>query len=205
MVGRRFITVVFMGAVALCATVRADMVLLPPIEAGSRPSLLTTLPAEPQLPRLWGSYADFVGVTDLGPLPVGFVPPSRTGAGQSGAAQPAPIVADQQNSLTLFLYALLSLGLSRSVPAVKHLHFGCIPDWYYSSGPSQIGHSFALSPDCLPSAPVIFFIQPDREAEFFPLPYLSGAVAALLRNSQFILIALPARGPPNLTHESSIA
>jgi hypothetical protein len=141
-----------------------------------------------------------VGVADLGILPGGFLSePAGIEAGQASETRPAQILTDRQNSLTLCLYALLGLGLCRSAPFVKKLHLGCIPDWYHSGGPSQIGHSFAISPDCLTAAPVVCFIQPAGETEDVAPAYFSGAIAALLRKSQFTPTALASRGPPYMS------
>jgi hypothetical protein len=138
-------------------------------------------------------------MADWGSLPVGFPAQLNPEAGQAGATKPAQILTDRQNSLTLCLYALLGLGLCRSAPLVRKFHFSCIPDWYHSGGPSQIGHSFAISPDCLTSTPVVCFVQPAGETEDVAPQYLSGAIAALLRKSQFTPTTLASRGPPSMS------
>jgi hypothetical protein len=142
--------------------------------------------------------AGFAGISDLDSLPAGFLPQADAQAGQLSETKPAQILTDRQNSLSLCLYALLGLGLCRSAPLVRKFHLSCIPDWYHNSGPSQIGHSFAISPDCLLSAPVVCFIQPDCETEDVAPQYFSGTIAALLRKSQFTPTTLASRGPPDL-------
>jgi hypothetical protein len=151
-------------------------------------------PARPSTP-----FAGFPGTFDLDSLPVVFLPPPNPEAGQTSETKPAQILTDRQNSLSLCLYALLSLGLCRSAPLVKKLHLGCIPDWYHSGGPSQIGHSFAISPDCLTAAPEVCFLQRAGETEDVTPQYLSGAIAALLRKSQFTPTTLACRGPPRMS------
>ena len=106
---------------------------------------------------------------------------------------------DEQDSLGLCLFALLGLGLCKSAPYVKKFSFGTVPEWYHSGGPSQIGHCFAISPDCLSCAPVVCFIQPDCEGKDVTPQYFSGAIAALLRKSQFAPTTLASRGPPYMS------
>ncbi len=177
-----------------------------PLDAGDvrqspQANTLTDLrPASPSTP-----FATFPDVADLDSFPVGFLPPPDPEAGYTSETKPAQILTDRQNSLTLSLYALLGLGLCRSAPFVKKLHFSCIPEWYHSGGPSQIGHSFAIPPDCLPSAPVIRFLQPNCAGKDVTPQYFSGAIAALVRKSPFTPTTLASRGPPSLDCESSIA
>ncbi len=195
---RRQIITVLIGALAVCAISRADMMPVSPLDAAeSRQSpQANTLPdlgpASPSTP-----FADFPGISDLDSLPVGFLPQPNPEAGQTSETKPAQILTDRQNSLTLCLYALLGLGLCRSAPLIKKVHFGCIPDWYHTDGPYQIGHSFAISPDCLTSVPVSCFVQPDCEAEDTTPRYLSEIVAAWRRESQLTPNMLASRGPPN--------
>lgn len=200
MVGRQKIIPVLFGALSLCVAVRADMVPLSPGGAGCQQSLQTGVPADPRLPSLSSSRAGFASTTDLGLLPVGFLPEPNTEGGRASETKPAEILTDGQNSVSLCLYALLSLGLCRSAPFVKKLHFGCIPDWYHCGGPSQIGHSFAISPDCLSPAPVHCFIQPDYTAasEQFSSQYHRRTVVSLWRKSQFTPAVLASRGPPSI-------
>jgi hypothetical protein len=206
MAGRRVVISVLLGVLAISAGVRADLTPAFPPEAGFQPSYLSSTSTDLQPAAFLGPFAGMAGRADLDASPIGLLSRSPAPAGLPGETKPAQITTDRQNSLTLCLYALLSLGLCRSAPLVKKFHVGCIPDWYHSDGPAQIGHSFAISPDCLTSAPVICFIQPDCEAEIVTPQYFRRAiVAALLRHSQFILIAFPSRGPPSLPHESSRA
>jgi hypothetical protein len=120
-------------------------------------------------------------------------------AGQTCETQPVPPLTEGQGSLSLCLYGLISFGVFRSASSIRKLSFGQIPDWYHTGGPSQIGHSFAISPDCLCSAPVCCFIQPECGAEDCQPQYDRGTIASLLRKSQFTPTALASRGPPNLT------
>ncbi len=115
------------------------------------------------------------------------------------ATQTAQIETDGQNSLYLCLYAMLSMGLCKSVPYVKKVSLGIVPQWYHDGGPFQIGHSQAISPDCLDSAPVYCFIQPDGRADDLMPRYRPGAVVSCWRTSQFTPSALASRGPPCLS------
>jgi hypothetical protein len=199
---RRQIITVLIGAMAVCAISYADMMPVSPRDAADgrqspRVDSLTDLrPAGTSL-----GFADFLGIADLDSLPVGFLPPLRPSAGPTSETRPAQILMDRQSSLTLCLYALLGLGLCRSAPFVKKLHFSCIPDWYHSGGPYQIGHSFAISPNCLPSAPVFCFVQPEPTAAIHDLllQHRRGIVVSLWRESQFAPGVLDPRGPPFLS------
>lgn len=190
---------VLVAVLVVTATVGADMVPLPPLEGGYRPSPQTGIPTDTQVPSLSNLYAGFAGMADLGSLPVGFPPQPNAEAGQTSETKPAQILTDRQNSLSLCLYALLSLGLGRSAPLVKKLHLGCIPDWYHTGGPCQIGHSLAIAPDCLCSAPVYCFIQPASIVEDCLPQYYRGTIASLVRKSQFAPTGLASRGPPYMS------
>ena len=187
---------VLVAVLAVTATVGADMVPLTPLEAGYRPSPQTCIPTDPRLPGPSNPYAGFAGIADLGSLPVGFPPQPNAEAGPTSETTPSRILTDGQNSLSLCLYALLSFGLYRSAPLVKKLHLGYLPDWYHSGGPFQIGHSLAISPDCLRSAPVYCFIQPGSTVEDCLPLYYRGTIASLVRKSQFAPTGLASRGPP---------
>jgi len=196
---RRQLVAIFLGALAVCATSHADMMPVSPLDAADyRPSppayALTSLrPASPSAP-----FTDSPGVLGLDLLPVGFLPQPAVEAGQTSETRPAQILADRQDSFTLCLYALLGLGLCRSAPFVKRLHFGCIPDWYHTGGPSQIGHSFAISPDGFSSAPVYCFLQPDLTTTDALPQFRWGIVVSLWRQSQFTPSVLASRGPPHV-------
>jgi hypothetical protein len=201
MVGRGKITIVLFGALSLCAAVHADMVPLSSGSPGCQQSPRASIPADPQLPGSFGPYAGFTGFPDLGTLPAGFPTQPQAEAGPGSATKPARILTDRQNSVSLCLYALLSVGLCRSAPLVRKFHFGGIPDWYHSGGPYQIGHSFVISPDCILSAPTHCFIQPDStagtERDLPECP--QGIVISLWRESQFTSIVLASRGPPYMS------
>jgi hypothetical protein len=130
--------------------------------------------------------------------PAGVVPgslPLAVDAADEDAA-PVQIATDGQNSLHLCLYALLSMGLCRSVPYVKKFSLGVVPQWYHDGGPFQIGHSHAISPNCLDSAPACCFIQPDRATDDLEPHYRQGVVVSFWRTSQFTPSVLVSRGPP---------
>lgn len=198
MLGRRKTIVVLIGGLVLCATIRADMVPLASPDTVRLQSPQVCLPTDLQVASSSSQSIAFTGPTDLGLSPLGFLSEPNVEGRETCATQPAQILADRQNSLSLCLYALLGLGLCRSAPFVKKLHFGCIPDWYHSGAPFQIGHSFAISPECLSPAPIYCFIQPDSTAgtqDLLP-QYRWGTVVSLWRQSQFTPTVLASRGPP---------
>ncbi len=141
-----------------------------------------------------------LGVSDLSGIAPGSLSiVTDEAAEEADAAQAAQITSDNQNSLHLCVYALLSMGLCRSAPYVKKFSLGIVPQWYHDGGPFQIGHSQAISPDCLDSAPVYCFIQPDVAANN-PMPkYRLGSVVSLWRTSQFTPTTLASRGPPYMS------
>jgi len=198
MIKRREILIAVFGVLALGATVRADMMPVSPSDAGYRPSLRAGVTADQTYMNPSGPFA-CPGVTDLGLPPVASLPDAKGDTGQIRETQPVQILTDGQNSFSLCLYALLGLGLCKSAPLVKKFSFGYIPHWYHDGGPAQVGHSLAISPDCLCSAPVYCFIQPDGTAEN-PIPrYHFATVVSLWRNSQFTPAVLAPRGPPVLS------
>ena len=99
----------------------------------------------------------------------------------------------------------MGLGLCRSAPWVKRLHFGHIPDWYHHGGPFQVGGNLAVQPNCLVDA-AICFLQPDLPPrENLTLCHARGTVTSLWRQSQFVPAVDAPRGPPSHTHESVVA
>lgn len=196
MAGRVKIIPILIGAVSLCAVVRADMVSLSPADTAcvsSQPTrCVTDSPSASSSSSSWG----FPQIADFGLLLVRSVSQPDVETGQGTKAKSPQILADRQNSLSLCLYALVGLGLCRTAPWVKRLHFGCLPDWYHGGGPYQIGHSFATAPNCLSSVPVACFVQRDYEPEDISLRHLHGTILSLLRGPQATFWELGSRGPP---------
>ena len=201
MTERRKVITVLLGSLVVCALGRADMMPLGLAEALGRQPVQagTSADCHPAgLPSAWPDIPDLAG---LDSSPVGFLPLPDPEAGQIDETKPAQILVDRQRSLTLCLYALLSVGLYQSAPSVKRLRFNCVADWYHSGRPFQIGPSFALSPDCLSPTPTHCFIQPDSAAarEDTLLRFRWGIVVSLWRQSQFTPATLASRGPPSMS------
>ena len=192
MVGWRRIITVAVGGLALCATVQADMMPVSRPDAGYGKLLQVCVSTDSPGQDFTRPF-DSPAIADLDSLSIKFLPKANAHAGQTQALQ---VFAKEPRSVDLCLYALMGLGLCRSAPFVKKLHVGCIPDWYHYGGPFQIGHSLAISPDCLCSAPVYCFVQPDCSAEDIPPKYYKGTIAPLLRKSLFTPNLLNPRGPP---------
>jgi len=190
-VPKRIILAVVM-AVAATATVRADMIPVSGLAIGC----LSRSCECPEVQRSGHPEVQpFVAVV-LKLLPPGLppvVPPSGEARSES---RPVTILSDDQNSLSLCLYALFSLGLCKSAPWVKKLSLDVIPGWYHDGGPFQVGHSLAVSPDCCCSA-MACLIQPDDRVHN-PLPQYRGETRiSLWRKSQLTLAALASRAPPS--------
>lgn len=193
--GRIFVAVLTVG---LAATVRADMMPVCSSDIGPRPVVRACSQTNPPRADLL-SLNSILPTDDLGIRPITCLPDAQSNSGPSTGTQMGPVLADDQGSFGLCLYALLGLGLCRSAPWVKRLHFGVIPDWYHHGGPFQIGHSYAVGPDCLCSAAVVCFIQPDRTARDYLPQYYWGTIASLLRKSLFTPNVLASRGPPTMS------
>ncbi len=181
-------------ALAVASVVHADMMPLSPQAGESRHPCPIWSQAVPQQPSDPNGLVTVAGIADSKLSPVGLLPRSAE-TGVSSGTPSAAILTDGPNSLTLCLYALFSLGLCKSAPWVKRLSLVMIPEWYYDGRPWQIGHSFALLPDChCPTT--MCFIQPDALAGS-PLPqYARGMIVFLWRESQCSPTALTSRGPP---------
>lgn len=136
---------------------------------------------------------------DVDPLPVGSLTEGWGGDEQTGETEDVPVLTERQDSLTLCLYALFSLGLCKSAPWVKKLSLGVIPGWYHDGGPFQVGHSLAISPDCLDPAPTYCLVQPDCRDKV-PMPQSHGeAIVSRWRKSQFSPAVEAPRGPPTMS------
>jgi len=198
MVGWRRIITVAVGGLALCATVQADMMPVSRPDAGFGKLLQVCVSTDSPGQDFTRPF-DSPAIADLDSLSIKLLPKARADAGPTGETQPLQIFAKEPRSVDLCLYALLGLGLCRSAPFVKKLHVGCIPDWYHCGGPSQIGHSLAISPDCLCPAPVCCFVQPDCTVEDHIPQYRQEIVVSLWRTSQFTPLVLASRGPPYMS------
>ncbi|HSV99122.1 MAG TPA: hypothetical protein VLI39_03055 [Sedimentisphaerales bacterium] len=192
MVRRRIIWVVAL-AMAVVMTARADMI---PV---SGPVATASLPDSEPLGSESSpvAYEDFLfPFSAVDPLAFGLPRGVLADSPEPGPPQPVIILSDEQDSLSLCLYALFSLGLCKSAPWVKRLSFGIIPSWYHEGGPYQIGHSLAIEPDCLVPQAVCCSTQPDWGMEKPSQPYRRQAIALLWRKSQFIPSVDAPRGPP---------
>lgn len=195
MIKRSKILILAVGVLALGAPIQADMMPVSALGAGHQQPAPTCIPANVEGTEFGGAIAHCAGAADFTPFSFEFLPKGTVEASQTSETQPSLILTDGQGSLSLCLYALISLGLCRSAPWVKRFSFGVIPEWYHNGGPSQIGHSLAISPNCLCTA-VVCFIQPDRIADD-PIPqYRQRTVTSLWRESQFAPTLLASRGPP---------
>lgn len=135
-------------------------------------------------------------VDDWGLLSTVPLASAGTDAGSADESRPVPILSDRQDSRSLCFYALFTLGFCKSAPWVKKLSLGVVPGWYHDGGPFQVGHSHAISPDCLTVAPGYCFIQPGKITHD-PLPhYRREMIISLWRESQFTPTVLASRGPP---------
>lgn len=193
--------VVVVLVLGIAGAVRADMVQMPGEEAVSVSSAGACDHPDQQPSKTLDVFAD-PAPAGLDLLFGGYFPDTQpdAAAGQVGDPQPALVLLDRQDSLSLCLYAMFTLGLCRSAPWVKKLSFGVVPGWYHDGGPFQIGHSHAADPDCLISAPVYCFLQPAPYAAENPTPqHRQRTIVSLWRTSQFTPSVLASRGPPSMS------
>jgi hypothetical protein len=159
-----------------------------PVPSSYRADHATCAPAE--IFPLWAGGAEVAGL-DL--LPIASWPGPQPQA--TRATKSPQVLTDNQSSLSLCLYVLMGAGLCRSIPLMKRMSLGWIPDWYHEGGPFQVGHSHAIGPDLCP-APLVCFIQPDNTAEDLTPKYDRGTITSLVRKSLFTPNLLASRGPP---------
>ena len=198
MLGWRRIIIVVLGGLAFCAPVQADMMSVsqPDTARGNTAQVCVSnnLPGRNPL-----SPFDSGDIADLDSLSSEFLSKAIAHGSPTSQTQVVQVFAKEPRSLDLCLYALMGLGLCKSAPWVKKLSVGHIPEWYHNAGPYQIGHSFAISPDCLCSTPVCCFVQPDDATEDRVPQHRQETVVCLWRTSQFAPQALASRGPPLLS------
>jgi len=195
MVNRRRVFTALIALLVVAGVACADMSLVSQRGAENQRSPCIYSDTNLQYTSLSSSF-NCPNAADLGLWSVEFLPKANANVGQTCETQPVQILTDGASSLNLCLYALFGLGLCTYLPRAKNLSLGFIPEWYHDGGPFQIGHSFAISPDSLCSAPVLCFVQPDCIAEDISPEYYKGTIAPLLRKSLFTPNVLDPRGPP---------
>ncbi|MEN6428941.1 MAG: hypothetical protein ABFE13_26635 [Phycisphaerales bacterium] len=188
------VILVLVMAFGATEVVCADMVYVSgQNDRGPVPAVILDHAGEQPLP-VSGVFS-YSAMADLGSLSVEFLPAVKPEAGDAGEPQPVCVLVDRQDSLGLCLYALLGLGLCKSVPWVKRVSLGVVPGWYHDGGPFQVGHSSAASPDCLDSA-LVCFSQPGVAAKTLLPRRYRRVIVSLWRESQITSAILASRGPP---------
>jgi hypothetical protein len=195
MVSWRSTISVLIGALAFAAVVRADLTPMSRSESQCRPSPCVSDCIYPQPADCSEPHAFLTGLFEANSLPLGSLPEVETAAGQTCEVPPVRPLTENQDSLSLCLWGLISAGVFRSVFSIRNLSLGFIPDWYHDGGPVQIGHSFAVGPD-LHLMPVYCFVQPDYTGEDHLPQHYRGIIVSLWRMSQFVPAVLASRGPP---------
>ncbi len=196
MVGRGKIIPILIGAASLCAAARADMVSLCPADLGGASSQLNRLRADCPSASSSNVRLGSLEIVDFNRLFVGLGPAPSAQTGQADGTKSPQILADKQNSMSLCLYALLGLGLCRSAPWLKRLHFGGLPDWYHGGGPHQVGHSLSVAPDCRASVPSPCFAPLAYESASTSPVGFARTIMSLLKGPPIALWELGSRGPP---------
>ncbi len=191
---RRKIITAVLAALMAGAVAQADM--MPPGAGGRRlPGLL------PAPDGIGGSVSNRLARPALGDLDSwsrGMLSDAPTEAEGAAPIRPLYVLADREMGVSLCLYALLGLGLYKSIPGARRFALDSLPQWYYDGGPHQIGSSLVFSPACLTPAPVYGFLQPEGATEAPTPPYRREVTIALWRRSQFPPAVDAPRGPPHL-------
>lgn len=179
----------------LAVIVHADMISVSPLDNGKSDSQVVYDFRDNQYKHLYDSI-DLSGVNNLYPLPGLFLQVTDVDTGEVPQDQNIIELNNEPSSFSLCLSALLGMSFYGSVYWFKKHSLGFIPEWYHSGGPHQIGHSFAVTPDFISTAPVICIIEPIYTADDFIPQYHQRAVISLWRESQFTPEQIASRGPP---------
>ena len=102
------------------------------------------------------------------------------------------------SSITMFLTAIGSMGAWQFVRSARggKFHFGHMPEWYHTGGPTQIGHTAAIDPQFQPHV-----LSPlDTPVSGPALVYRLRRDVPLQCRSQFSPTLTAPRGPPLLRH-----
>jgi hypothetical protein len=143
------------------------------------------------------SVADDIFESSLDLLVDKSLPVAPADVSQDNPIEDNQILTEGNSSFSLCLSALIGFSLLGSTHWVKKVHIGLIPEWYHDGGPLQVGHSYAISPDCLCATPVCCFIQPVHiQDNLQNQQYRYRAIVSLWRNSQFTPQVITLRGPP---------
>lgn len=181
------------GALISCTALRADMVPVASTVDGLVSQGLCVVPDS--VAADWCCPLVFWDGLDLALLTPDLSLEGGSGLEQASEVEPVRMLSDGQSSLALCLFALVGLGMFRSVPWVRKASVAVIPDWYQSAGPGQIGHSTAITPDCWP-VPVCGLVKLHHGRSGYPSAESEGTVVSLWRNTQYTSAVLASRGPP---------
>ncbi len=198
MTGRERIIAAILLGLARAGSAGADMVPASQRAYESRQAPSVTDRAPFPSPSCSSQFLDYQDVASIEFVPFDFPPRAEADLESTTSVPPVHTLADGQDSFSLCLYTLLGLGLCKSAPLVRKFSLGCVPQWYHDGGPSQIGCSLAISPDCLCSVTVCF-VQADCAAEDHLSSYRFGSVISRWRTSQFTSAARAPRAPPSLS------
>lgn len=138
------------------------------------------------------------GFANLDLLPVGTLVETRTGIEQAAEPPSLLVLSNEDSSIGLCFYGLLSLGLCKAAASVKMLSLCVVSACCYDGGLFDSDHSLALSRDCLAPAPAYCYVPTDGRAKNTLPRYCQKAILALLRQSQCTPTAQSLRGPPGL-------
>ena len=183
------------GALFFVGIARADMVPLCRLGTERHQSLSVCGQAEVSHTNPSVSYDNLI-VTDFNFSSIHFPLKTAPAIGQPSQKTHSIDLTQRPGSVRLCLYAFMGLGLCSAPHWIKRFSLGIIPAWYHDGGPSQIGHSLAISPRSLCPVPVYCFTQPNDTTEDALAQNRIRTIVSMWRNSQFTPDIFASRGPP---------
>lgn len=183
------------GALFFAGIVRGDIVPMFMLDTGRLQPLCVCERTEVEPTNLSYLYdSSIVDGFSLGTIQ--FLPMTGGDIGQSVKMPHSIELKGEPGSISLCLYSLMGLGLCSVHNWIRRLSLNHITEWYHNGGPFQIGHSLAVSPESLCSAPAYCFVEPDGTMERLTPQIRLRTIVSSWRQSQFTPDIIAPRGPP---------
>jgi|GEM_PF-1657692 len=126
-----------------------------------------------------------------------FRPVIRIDVSEPPQSQPVHLLAEKEGSLTLCLYAMMSLGLIDSVPWTRKWVVRTLPRWYSSGCPGVHRPCLAISVMLRHPEPTAHWDPPPEQPEDQPTQERYELSHLLWRPSQCTPAVVAPRGPPS--------
>lgn len=155
-------------------------------------------PTEPTEPANPANLSSFPSLFDWDLRGV-FRPVIRIDVSEPPQSQPVHLLAEKEGSLTLCLYAMMSLGLIDSVPWTRKWMVRTLPRWYWHGCTGVYRPCLAISVMLRHPEPTAHWDPPSDPTQDEQTCLQPETTVPLWRKSQFTLPVLAARGPPDLS------